>query len=79
MNNPDQQLGGVWTDPSPVPTDIVTLGLAQNLVDDPIADEWVKAATVTDADNFLSNQDGWNDAQGTRTATSAPGRRRPGT
>jgi hypothetical protein len=39
VTNPKGQLKGVWTDPSPVPDDIVTLGLAQNLVDDPIASE----------------------------------------
>jgi hypothetical protein len=43
VTNPKGQLKGVWTDPSPVPDDIVTLGLAQNLVDDPIANEAVKA------------------------------------
>jgi hypothetical protein len=43
VTNPKGQLKGVWTDPSPVPDDIVTLGLAQNLVDDPIASEAVKA------------------------------------
>src|SRR5947208_2172910 len=39
VTNPKHQLKGVWTDPTPVPDDIVTLGLAQNLVDDPIAME----------------------------------------
>jgi hypothetical protein len=43
VTNPKSQLKGVWTDPSPVPSDIVTLGLAQNLVDDPIASEAVRA------------------------------------
>ena len=33
VTNPKKQLKGVWTDPTPVPDDIVTLGLAQNLVD----------------------------------------------
>jgi hypothetical protein len=42
--NPKHQLTGVWTDPTPVPDDIVTLGLAQNLVDDPIAMEAQRAA-----------------------------------
>src|SRR5690349_24257172 len=37
------QLKGVWTDGSAVPSDIVTLGLAQNLVDDPLANEAVSA------------------------------------
>ena len=39
ITNPKQQLKGVWTDPTPVPDDIVTLGLAENLVDDPLAAE----------------------------------------
>jgi hypothetical protein len=43
VTNPKGQLKGVWTDPSPVPSDIVTLGLAENLVDDPIASEAVRA------------------------------------
>ncbi len=43
VKNPTAQLKGVWTDPSPVPSDIVTLGLAENLADDPIAAEAVKA------------------------------------
>jgi hypothetical protein len=43
VTNPKGQLKGVWTDPSPVPNDIVTLGLAENLVDDPIASEAVRA------------------------------------
>lgn len=44
VSNPTKQLKGVWTDPAPVPDDIITLGLAQNLVDDPIAAEAVRAA-----------------------------------
>jgi serine protease len=44
ITNPRHQLKGVWTDPTPVPSDIVTLGLAENLVDDPIAAEAVRAA-----------------------------------
>ena len=44
ITNPAAQLGGTWTDPSAVPADIVTLGLAENLVDDPIADEAARAA-----------------------------------
>jgi hypothetical protein len=36
-------LGGVWIDPSPVPSTIVTSGLAENLTDDPIASEAVRA------------------------------------
>jgi hypothetical protein len=44
ITNPKRQLKGVWTDPTPVPSDIVTLGLAENLVDDPIAAEAQRAA-----------------------------------
>src|SRR6266851_2331735 len=44
MTNPKKQLKGVWTDPTPVPDDIVTLGLAENLVDDPLALEAQRAA-----------------------------------
>jgi hypothetical protein len=44
VTNPLHQLKGVWTDPSPVPDDIVTLGLAENLVDDPIAQEAMRAS-----------------------------------
>src|SRR5262249_49397340 len=43
VTNPKNQFGGAWTDNSPVPDNIVTLGLAQNLVDDPIAQEAIKA------------------------------------
>ena len=43
VNNPAGQLKGVWTDSSPVPSDIITLGLAENLVDDPLAAEARKA------------------------------------
>ncbi len=43
VTNPKGQLKGVWTDPSPVPSAITTYGLAENLVDDPIANEAVKA------------------------------------
>ena len=39
VTNPKGQLKGTWTDPTPVPNDIVTLGLAENLADDPIAAE----------------------------------------
>ena len=42
--NPKHQLKGVWTDATPVPDDIVTLGLAENLVDDPLAMEAQRAA-----------------------------------
>ncbi|HEY8029184.1 MAG TPA: hypothetical protein VIE38_06705, partial [Gaiellaceae bacterium] len=44
VTNPRRQLKGVWTDPTPVPSDIVALGLAENLVDDPIAMEAQRAA-----------------------------------
>jgi len=43
VTNPKNQFGGAWVDPSPVPDNIVTLGLAENLVDDPLAQEAVKA------------------------------------
>jgi hypothetical protein len=44
VTNPTNQLKGVWTDPAPVPDAIVAAGLAQNLVDDPIATEALRAA-----------------------------------
>jgi hypothetical protein len=44
VTNPRKQLKAVWTDPTPVPSDIVTSGLAQNLVDDPIATEAIRAS-----------------------------------
>jgi hypothetical protein len=44
ITNPKRQLKGVWTDPTPVPATIVTLGLAENLVDDPIAMEAMRAS-----------------------------------
>jgi serine protease len=44
IGNPRGQLKGVWTDPTPVPSDIITLGLAENLVDDPLAFEAQRAA-----------------------------------
>jgi hypothetical protein len=43
VQNPKNQLKGVWTDGRAVPSDIATLGLAQNLVDDPLAAEAVRA------------------------------------
>ena len=43
VTNPKNQFGGAWVDASPVPDNIVTLGLAQNLVDDPLAQEAIKA------------------------------------
>jgi hypothetical protein len=44
VTNPTHQLKGVWTDPTPVPDDIIASGLAQNLVDDPIAAEAIRAS-----------------------------------
>jgi hypothetical protein len=44
VTNPKHQLKGTWTDPTPVPDDIVTLGLAENLFDDPIAAEAQRAS-----------------------------------
>jgi hypothetical protein len=44
ITNPKHQLKGVWTDPTPVPSDIVASGLAQNLIDDPIAAEAIRAS-----------------------------------
>ena len=44
ITNPKHQLKGVWTDPTPVPDEIVTLGLAENLVDDPLAMEAQRAS-----------------------------------
>lgn len=44
ITNPRKQLKGVWTDPTAVPADIVASGLAQNLSDDPIAAEALRAS-----------------------------------
>jgi hypothetical protein len=44
VTNPKHQLKGVWTDPTPVPDDIIALGLSENLVDDPIAEEAIRAS-----------------------------------
>ncbi len=44
ITNPTRQLKGVWTDPTPVPDDIIALGLSENLVDDPIAMEAMRAS-----------------------------------
>jgi hypothetical protein len=44
VTNPTHQLKGVWTDPTPVPSDIIASGLAQNLADDPIAAEAMRAS-----------------------------------
>jgi hypothetical protein len=43
ITNPTGQLKGVWTDPTPVPADIVATGLASNLLTDPIEAEAIKA------------------------------------
>src|SRR5947208_13716895 len=50
VTNPKHQLKGVWADPTPVPDDIVTLGLAENLVDDPLAQEAQRAAAHSQFD-----------------------------
>ena len=44
ITNPKKQLKGIWTDPTPVPDDIITLGLAENLVNDPLAMEAMRAS-----------------------------------
>jgi hypothetical protein len=44
ITNPKHQLKGVWTDATPVPSNIVNLGLAENLVDDPLAMEAMRAS-----------------------------------
>jgi len=44
VTNPRNQLKGVWTDATPVPADIVGLGLEENLVDDPLAMEAMRAS-----------------------------------
>src|SRR3954451_17894305 len=44
VTNPKKQLKGVWVDATPVPDDIVTLGLGENVVDDPLAQEAIRAA-----------------------------------
>jgi serine protease len=44
ITNPKHQLKGVWTDPTPVPDAVAAIGLAQNLVDDPIAMEAMRAS-----------------------------------
>jgi hypothetical protein len=43
VTNPTAQLKGTWNDSTPVPDDIIASGLAENLVDDPIAQEAVRA------------------------------------
>jgi hypothetical protein len=44
ITNPKSQYKGTWIDPTPVPDTIIGSGLAENLVDDPIATEAVRAA-----------------------------------
>jgi serine protease len=44
IQNPKGQLKGVWIDPAPVPDAIIANGLAENLTDDPIASEAMRAA-----------------------------------
>ena len=44
ITNPRKQLKGVWTDTTPVPNDIVALGLAENVADDPLAVEATRAS-----------------------------------
>jgi hypothetical protein len=44
VTNPTGQLKGVWTDPSTVPAEIVTTGLAENTTNDPLEAEALAAA-----------------------------------
>jgi hypothetical protein len=44
VTNPTRQLKGVWTDPSPVPAEIVTTALAENSTNDPLEAEAIAAA-----------------------------------
>jgi hypothetical protein len=44
VTNPRKQLKGVWTDTTAVPSDIVALGLAENVADDPLAVEAMRAS-----------------------------------
>jgi serine protease len=44
ITNPPHQLKGTWVDPSPVPADITTTGLAENATNDPLEAEAIKAA-----------------------------------
>jgi len=44
ITDPQKQLKGVWTDTTPVPSTIVALGLAENLADDPLAVEAIRAS-----------------------------------
>jgi hypothetical protein len=54
VTNPKHQLKGVWTDPTPVPDDIVASGLAENLVDDPIAAEAMRASAHFQYDPYAT-------------------------
>src|SRR5713226_3071416 len=54
ITNPRRQLKGVWTDPTPVPDDIVASGLSQNLVDDPIAMEAMRASAHFSYDPYAT-------------------------
>lgn len=44
ITNPALQLKGIWTDPTPVPADIVTTALVSNFTTDPLETEAIKAA-----------------------------------
>ncbi|HET7566819.1 MAG TPA: hypothetical protein VFJ91_02430 [Gaiellaceae bacterium] len=44
VTNPPHQLKGVWTDPRPVPANVLALGLAPHVANDPIAAEARRAA-----------------------------------
>ncbi len=44
VSNPRKQLKGVWTDTTAVPDDIVALGLVENLANDPLAMEAMRAS-----------------------------------
>jgi hypothetical protein len=44
VTNPTHQLKGTWSDPTPVPSEIVTTGLAENQTNDPLETEALAAA-----------------------------------
>jgi hypothetical protein len=44
VTNPTGQLKGTWTDPTPVPAQIVTTGLVENQTNDPLETEAIAAA-----------------------------------
>jgi hypothetical protein len=54
ITNPKHQLKGVWTDPTPVPDTIIASGLAENLVDDPIAMEAMRASAHFQYDPYAT-------------------------